>query len=258
MPDNATWEHDWTEMEFPPNIGTFERMRVSAFEKRQTNVSASYYEQATSTFLTIYAYRPGNPNPAIWFDRTLVAINVRSDDFGKIDLDDLKVGTFVPPGGSVESGQYAVTKVQGRAISTAAAIYRAGEWLIKVRISSERLNVGELETLTKSTLAGLPALEDVSDNPAYFVEQCSNTVNYSRAEPVARGGNEGMAAALMLASSLSGLDEDAGPSKPVRLCREGPRAKEYNLFRPIDDSAGYTVAIGDAGSSIEVSEISDL
>ncbi|MEM7781577.1 MAG: hypothetical protein AAF697_14410, partial [Pseudomonadota bacterium] len=49
VPANATWEHDWTEMEFPPNIGTFERMRVSAFEKRQTNVSASYYEQATST-----------------------------------------------------------------------------------------------------------------------------------------------------------------------------------------------------------------
>ena len=255
LQEGETWEHDWTEMEFPTRIGTFERTRLSAFEDRQTNIAANYFEDATNTYLTIYAYRPGNPVAPIWFDRALVAIGVRSaETYGRVDLDDLKIGTFVPTGGSVESGQYAVTKVDGRFRSTAAAIYQAGEWLIKVRISSQRLNVDEMETLAKSTLAGLPAMGDVSAAPAYFVEECDGPAASNSATPVDRNGDDAMALQIMMAGLLT-LDDGTGSA---RYCREGGRDAQFNVFRPAKREDGFIIAIGDAGSSVEVFSVGEF
>jgi len=169
------------------------------FEDRQSNIAANYYEDATGSNLTIFVYRPGLASTAIWFDRALYAILKRTDDFGELDLENLKVGAFVPAGGTAPSGQYAVTKVEGRIASTAIAMYTAGDWLVKVRISSSRLNVGEMETLLKSILTGLARLNDLSSEPAYFIKECTGELKSERSSLLDLSGDNAKAIALAAA-----------------------------------------------------------
>lgn len=38
----------------------------------------------------------------------------------------------------------------------------------------------------------------------------------------------------------------------LTYCREGPRSRQYNVFRSTDGSYRFTVALGDAGRSVDV------
>lgn len=253
------WEHDWTAMKFPTRIGTFERTRILQFEERETNIAANYFEPATDTILTVYIYRPGNPIAPIWFDRALIAIGVFGKEYGTVDLDDLKIGSFVPNGGTVESGQMAVTKVNGRMKSTAVALYQAGEWLVKLRISSEKLNVDEMETLTKETLAGLPKLPNVSTHPAYFVTQCASLAEFGNGTVFEADGDAatlGLTSAMMLGNFASMATQNHS-AEAAKYCREGERARPYNIFRTEEAGSGYVIALGDGGASVEVLPLAD-
>lgn len=250
-----TWEHDWTNMAFPARIGAFERDRISALEDRQTNIAANYYEDTTGSYLTIYLYRPGTPSVAIWFDRSLFAISQRDDDYGAIDTDDLKIGTFVPAGGEVESGQYAVTDVDGRMRSTALAMHQAGEWLVKVRISSSRLNVGEMETLLLDTLKSLSALDGLATTPAKFMTGCEAPLLTERSRLVDLNTTSAYSLALEASAALTlryleGSTEEK--IAPVQYCRMGKQSREYATYRPVNSISQYLIALSDSGRHIEV------
>jgi len=260
------WEHEWTAMEFPAVIGGFERGSITAFEERETNISARYTDDKTRTILSLYIYRPGNPSTSIWFDRALIAIGV-TEDYGSVDLERVKIGRFVPSGGEAESGLSAVLAVNGPMRSTGVALYRSGEWLVKVRISSEELSVSQMDALLRTTLADLPALDQVDGESAKFVGQCSDTLSYEDAQLLSENLGAGALAAALSAAAEQNIarEEAAGQDKSadreelglkntsgLAYCREGERNQRFNLFRPLDGSDRYSLALGDAGFSVEV------
>ena len=249
IPSENDWQHQWTAMEFPADLGKFERNRVMQFEERQTNVAANYADLATQTILTLYIYRPPHPDTSIWFDRALVAIG--AGEFNG------RAASFTPNGGTAESGQYAAIKVRGNYRSTAVALYRAGEWLVKVRISSRKLKVDAMENLMTSTLAALPALEGVSSSPAYIVAPCDEPMQFGGASPVPAEEAQGMAMALALSVSSIAMSVDGEGAEeaatPARFCREGERQQRVNLYRPGGSQKDYVLAMGDSGFSVDVS-----
>ena len=260
--DDDVWEHQWTEMAFPAQFGPFRRNRVSAFEERETNISANYNDEETGALLSLYIYRPGNPSTAIWFDRALTAIDERgvteADSYGEVDIEDLKIRRFIPSGGAKPSGLFAVLAVEGNRVrSTGVALYRAGEWLVKVRISSVGLDVPQMDLLLKQTLNELPALNGLDQAPAQFISLCDTPFAPRGAEEITE---DLTALALSLAllktksfqnqvtSLLGGSTNANAPS----YCREGPRNNQFNLYRRIGRTPAYSVAVGDAGFSIDV------
>ncbi len=262
VPADKDWQHDWTSMTFPAQLGGFERSAISQLEERQTNVAAQYAEPSSGSILTLYIYRPGNPSAAIWFDRALVAIGI-AEEYGTVDLEEMKIGTFVPAGGTSASGQFGVLEVDGNFRSTGVALYRAGEWLVKLRISSRRLTVAQMDALLKETLTQLPALQGQPTGAAKSVIACEDTLEFGETRPVVTDlGTVAMGQAISVTaqqSAANGTTEQeraqglrvADPSG-VTYCREGQRNYEYNVFRPIGTDDRYTIAVRDAGFSIEV------
>lgn len=245
------WQHRWTSMQFPARIDEFEREKVFEFEDRETNVSANYWDEKTETILSIYIYRPGNPEVAIWFDRALYSIGAR-DVLGTVDIDDMKVGNFVPSGGTVAAGQYAVIRVDGNFRSTAVSLYRAGEWLVKLRISSRRLSVSKMDALVRKTLSGMPPLDGVASELAYFVEECDTPLSFSQSLPFNDPKGD---MALALEASLAAIpvgSAEAGDTTPARYCREGPQQQQVSIYRKGGSPDSYFVAVGDSGSGFSV------
>ncbi len=257
--DSRDWEHQWTDMVFPAEIGEFDRQEVVVYEPRETNVSARYLD-SDGTIVSLYIYRPANASTSIWFDRALVAIGA-PEGFGTVDLDELKIGRFTPNGGTAESGLSAVLAVRGNFRSTAVALYRADEWLVKVRISSRELSVSQMDVFLRNTLSGLPALDGLSEQPAQFVSQCTGSLSSQRARPVREDlGMTAMAQAIALVAGeqIVGVETDdfteietPGPTV-APYCREGARDQRFNVYRPHDGIERFTIAIGDSGFAIEV------
>lgn len=257
------WSHDWTNMRFPARINGFQRNRLIQFEDRQTNMAANYEDRKTGSVLTIYIYRPIVPDAQIWFDRALQAIGARQIAYGKVDLSKVSIASFAPNGAEAKSGQLAVLEPESGYRSTSVAMFRADQWLIKVRISSQKLSKSGLKDLTSQIASELPALDGVSSDPAYLVEECKTPMELDTA--VAFTSSKGDAAialeasaSLMAASTKSGRDEgtDEAPvgteSEPVRYCRAGMRRDQFNQYRPNEATDRYILAIGDAGNAISV------
>lgn len=251
---NETWQHQWTAMEFPAELGAFERRRISEFRERQSNIGANYIEGQTGTVLSIYLYRPGNPSVAIWFDRALVAIGARTpeDGYGIADLEDLKIERFIPSGATSESGLLAVMKVEQGFQSTGVALYRAGDWLVKLRISSNRMNVSQLQRVLRATLASLPPIEGVSEREAYFVAPCTGSVDSPQAIPFNDPKGDG---ALAMEASLNLMqaqfhEGDMGPT--AQYCRDGEPKGNFSVYHEDNDPNRYEIAVGDAGVSVSV------
>jgi hypothetical protein len=254
LPADQDWQHQWSAMAFPSRLSTFTRERIVQFEQRQTNVAAVYNDARTGTQLTIYVYRPILPETAIWFDRALVAIGAR-DLFGSVNLDKVKIGSFVPPGGQNASGQFAVIDTSGTIKSTAVSLHRSGEWLIKLRISSEKLSVKQMGAVLGNVQASLPPIEQPDLASAYLIEACAPPLTFAVAKPFVDPKGD---AALALEASLdvmvaNGL-RPAGKVLPdaPRYCRDGEPQQRYTVYRPQGAADRYVVAFSDAGKSISV------
>lgn len=254
LPADEAWQHQWSAMAFPPRLSTFTRERILQFEERQTNVAAVYDDAKTKTQLTIYVYRPILPETAIWFDRALVAIGAR-DLFGGVNLEKVKIGSFVPPGGQNGSGQFAVIDTSGTIKSTAVSLHRSGEWLIKLRISSEELSVKQLGVVLKNVQASLPPIEQPDLPPAYLIEACAPSLTFAVANPyVDPNGDAALAVEVSLDVMAANAPKSAEQARPTALpyCRDGKPQQRFTVYRPQGTADRYVVAFNDAGKSISV------
>lgn len=254
------WQHAWTAMTFPSRIDAYERRELTQFEDRETNMGARYFAANTGTMLSIYIYRPGQPEPSIWHDRAITAL-LYNTRMGPFDLDTLKVSTFVPSGGSAPSGIRSVLEGAGDYRSTGTALYRAGDWLIKLRISSSRLPVEALDHELARILDGLPALEMISPTPAYSVAPCGSAPSFSNAGRMEEDGDSRMVAAVsegltgdgMLADVIQEVRNGEKIAPELRnFCSIGEKTDHYAIYLPSDSDDRYVMALGDAGFGISV------
>lgn len=252
---DADFDHQWTAMEFPVQIGDLKRDRIVAYADNQTNLSANYTGQLGDLF-SLYIYRAGVADPSIWFDRAFFALTQNSG-YSTTDVAGQRTGMFTPPGGTSESGLLSVIKTGGSYRSTSVAIYASGDWLVKVRYSSKKLDADAMEKSLRGMLAQLPALENISAQPAYLIKSCTTAVKFKKAKRVKMDKDDAMSAALL--GALTGLvldgateeeeSQSATLEKPVTFCREGEATPQHTLYRPDEATDNYTIAFGDAGVS---------
>ncbi|MEP2736446.1 MAG: hypothetical protein ABJP34_09110 [Erythrobacter sp.] len=258
--DDADWSHQWTAMSFPARWGEFTRDGIYQFEARETNVSAKYWDSDRDTLANLYLYRPGLAEASIWHDRALVALGA-SQTFGSEKVQGTRTASFTPSGGEAESGILTIIAAEGEFRSTSVAIYSAGDWLVKLRVSSRSLDPDGLEEMVRDLIKRIPALTGHSKRQSYVMEACLDEVNYADADRPNRGnsgsGNEGSSDALFKPDDF--IDRlKVKPDQTAKYCREGDGGLQGSVYRPIGAKDRYMVAIGDSGASLKVAPAASL
>ena len=127
--------------------------------------------------VTVYVYRASHPNPALWFERTRAVI---LDNVGGFD-------TSKPPrtitlgGGSTPNGLRDDVATFGKDWrATSFALIQAGEWLIKLRISSTTLEQAGVAEKMDRLLAALKfASPPPAPLPLATPQACKAPVTYT-------------------------------------------------------------------------------
>lgn len=247
---DADWEHRWTAMEFPAQFDDFKRSKIIQFQDQEADIAANF-EGPLGDILSVYIYRPGFADTAIWHDRALVALGA-NEAFRSDGVKGKRTTTFTPKGGVAQSGIMTVLATKGRFRSTSLALYSSGEWLVKVRLSSIRLEPDGMETRIRELLEKLPEMGELAKKDAYLIEPCLGKMIYSNAErfkPTSGEANSVNLAMMGLTlDNKSAANSHSGEPKG-EYCREGEGGREGSIYRIEEVKDRYLIAYGDSGTS---------
>ncbi|HYD24302.1 MAG TPA: hypothetical protein VEB68_05865 [Croceibacterium sp.] len=253
--EDAAFDHQRTQISFPPNLEGMDRKRVRDFGTEQHDVAAMYETDDQATFLTLYVYRAGLPDASLSFDR-LIRVMAAREGFLPAGTGSLVPTTFRPTGSATSTGlAIAYDLAPGQPNSaTGALLFPHGSWLIKLRATSSALDASQLGQLLRRVEASLKLPEPgFLSQPAYAVEACSTQLaagTATRLEPE----QAAVAAIAVMMDGVSSSQNEQGEKVPlpdVRWCRD-ERVEGLNVYRPDEATDRYAIAFGDSGNALFV------
>ncbi|HZF95349.1 MAG TPA: hypothetical protein VEZ20_10825 [Allosphingosinicella sp.] len=127
------WQHEESGISVPRSIGD-----MSLSQERDGSGGQKYdmvLQYGTSrTPVTLYVYRSAYPNAAIWFERTRLAMNANVG----ADVQSAAPRSFTLGGATAPNGlREEIALAGGQA--TGVAIAQVGEWIVKLRITSNEI-----------------------------------------------------------------------------------------------------------------------
>lgn len=245
------WVHAGSNLTFPANADGFARDRASDLGSSQSELSFAYYDAKSETSVTLYIFRAGIPDVSIWADRAEAAIVATAPHaYGNLDMAGRKWTRFSPWPNSTDAGLRITYGVSGmRAKATGLTMIQHGDWLIKVRMTSGKLNAAQLDARLMSFLAALafPAPKN-GGTAVYAMKPCADALPDKNAEMIVNGpGGSAMAGALT--NSL--LPPGSGkPENPGIYCRDQSSQRNWGVYRPNGAKNSYVLALGDGGNTM--------
>lgn len=236
----------------PAELDGMRRVDVRQLGDDELDVFAVY--QNGPDAITVYVYRTLSGSVPVWFDRARASVEQRREKFGNVVP--VAPTAFTPPGQSSASGLMAgwtLNKPPYR--GTALAILPVGEWLVKVRYSSSRMDGAAVAARIPAVLAALGWPKAIPAAPAAVpVADCAPPLAFaSNAVPVTD------AKALQSAALTGGLVAAAEGEKktgtvatPAAWCRDPIPAQVGGAYRRDGATDGYLLAISDSGRGIAV------
>jgi hypothetical protein len=202
------------------------------------------------TAVTLYVDRSAYPNPALWFERTRMAMNTNVGSAQRAaDPRSITLGGASAPNGLRED----IALSGGPYRATSVAIVQAGQWIVKARISSQSLGVEEVAARMDQLLAALRFERMPAPHPLLVPSPCPEA-NAMRGSRIARPSQEGVAAASV--NGIMALGEARGfpgsfAADPSAWCREtsGIPAEYGTIYRARNGSA-WVGLIGDSGRAV--------
>lgn len=251
---DKVWIHKETGVGFPVSADGFVRDNAFDFGKTSSDIAFQYREASSGTLATIYFYRAGLPHVSIWAERTEAAMLGRGDAYGKFDLAGRRWGRFSPTTGGQNSAIWFSYPLSGsRTIATGGAFAQRGDWLIKVRMSSDTLNAEKIGARLESLLAAL-AIKPAggAPAPAYAIKPCPTDLVLKPAKSAGSNKSDfGFESAIV--NSLVPLAAEEGkatPAKQVVFCRDGAVVRSGAVYRPDGANDSYVLTLGDGGTVI--------
>jgi hypothetical protein len=254
VPATASWQHADTSMILPPRSAGLARGEVRDSTDAEMDVSASYVSEEDGLVATVYLYRTMTPDVALWFDRALTTIMLRPD-FHLGNAQPPTPAAFARPGATTASGLRAALDVGvAEARSTALAIAPLGaNWLLKIRLSSTRLERGALDERLTAFIQGLRWPAETAPAPAAVpILPCPSPLRLRNARVV----RPDMNATVMDAFGGALVAQHQGT--PSVYCREPGATVERGVYRPGGSTESYLIALGDSGLVLTVGHAIDL
>jgi hypothetical protein len=244
------WRHAQSGITVPGAVGEMRRG-----EQRDLSDGAGFdvmiqYGTATEP-ATLYLYRSAYPNPALWFERTRLAMNTNVGAEGtEAAPRPFTLGPGTAPNGLREEIEL---PAGGRFRTTAVAIAQLDEWIVKARITSPSLDRAGIAARMDDLLAalGLPATR-AAPHPLRLPALCADSAT-SGGRPASRGRDAVLAAAM--ATGMMELAEARGfgglAAEPDAWCREmgGLPDRIGSAYRRRDGTA-WVALVGDSGMAV--------
>ena len=242
VPPRATWQHAETELRLPPTIAGADRVDIRDSTSQEMDIIAAYGAIAGGEEATVYLYRSSLPDTALWFDRALAVLQLRSALGRPAGAPQLE--RFTPPGHGRATGLLATLDLQGQYRSTGLLVAPvAPNWLLKIRITSARLGAVELRTRLESIARGIqwPAPEGELREPTLVVD-CPEPLRLRRARVNAPDMGDALIAGLMGAAATVRV-----PDAATAYCRDPGATLEFGVYRSVGSSDSYILTLGDSG-----------
>ncbi len=253
VPASEGYLHEYSGVVLEPEVAGFKRYRINRY-RSDNDVSATYDDEASGTFLTVYLTRVGTADPYLWFHRVLGVIT-QQEGFEPFMAPGVQPEFFTAPGFARPSGvrvSYATRGSDLRSSGVAMMVY--GDILIKVRASSEEFDRTQVDRVIDDFIGQLDLPEPKGNEPvAYLVEPCIEKLSYSddavQSEPT---GAQAIATAMMALNEIV-LDEEQEPiPNKVQYCFDGKSADGMSIYRPDNSTTGYLISYDDTGRALIV------
>jgi len=224
----------------------------------ERDVIAQYGSESDEAFATVYLFQSGVPDAALWFDRALTAILLRPE-YGLEGGPAPVPAAFARPGAATASGLRAsldLTVPQLR--STAVTLAPIGDFMVKIRMSSARLDRAALDERLNRFVEGLrwPAESAHPAPAAQPIAPCPQPLQLRNARVLPTEMTDSIMGGVMASAVASHQAEDN--QQPPVYCREPGATLAYGVYRPGAASDAYVIALNDAGIAYSAGQQFDL
>jgi hypothetical protein len=236
----------------PAELDGMKRVDVRQLGDDELDVFAVYQDGPDA--ITVYVYRTLSGSVPVWFDRARASIEQRKEMFGNVTP--VVATAFAPPGQSSASGLMAgwtLTKAPYR--GTALAILPVGEWLVKVRYSSTKLDGATVAARIPAVLGALEWPKAIPAAPAAApVTDCTTPLAFAANAAPVTDANALQTAALTggLVAAAEGEKRTSAAATPAAWCRDPAPAQVGAAYRRDGATDGYLLAISDSGRGFAV------
>jgi hypothetical protein len=244
------YSHPYSDFRMPGTLLGMPMTKLNDLSTNQTDVSAMYNDGGD--MVSVYIYRLASGALPVWFDRAVWAIETRAEMFGRPERLP-GAAAFVPPGQQTASGLTATwksTKAPYR--STGLALIQMGEWMVKIRYSSQRLDAPQMAARVREIVQGLGWPRNIPAAPAaYEVAPCKTRLQLTgTAMPLKLDSSVYSAAAI--AGAAEAEKPELGAPAPKLWCRDQTELTAGGVYRGDEEPDGYLIALSDAGRGLRV------
>lgn len=204
----------------------------------ERDVSAEYEDVSAGVTATMYVYKTQLPDASLWFDRSLETIRLLP--MWKLgDRPRPAMQSFTLPGSMVASGLIGGFDVDASGVSgTALAVAPLDGWMVKVRLSSSRLDGAASVQRLREFMAALrwPSSVGVAA-PAARIEDCPSRLAFKRAKIIKPDMSQS------LISGLFGAMSARAKPQAVDYCREPGSTLSFGVYRPKASLDSYVLTM---------------
>jgi len=259
VPATAAWQHAATQMILPSASAGLTRGAIEDSTAREFDVAATYRNRDEGLLATLYLYKTMTPDIALWFDRALAAILMRTEygiDAGAAPA----AAAFARPGAQAASGLRIALDAGGAEIrSTALAVVPLGRYLLKIRLSSSRLDRAALDERLTRFIEGLrwPAAA-AGERAAVPVAPCATPLRLRSARVLRDSGMGNVLSDAMGGMLIERAEQDGDGPPPRPYCREPGATLAHGVYRRGGATDSYLIALGDDGIALSIGQALDL
>lgn len=248
---DGVWSHEASGVSVPRRIGDM-RLRNTDDASGGGNFDVILQYGTSDTVVTLYVYRSAYPNPALWYERTRIAMAESVGSEGvSAEPRRFTLGDAPAPNGLREEFDLPRGSGQMRMSATGVAIAQAGEWLVKVRISSRELDRAGIAARMDALLGAIRLTRPAGTVLPLTVPGACDGGLPMRGERIGNVTSEALAGAAVF--GMVGYIQARGHSglaaEPAAWCRvtatELP-ALYGSLYRR-RDGTGWVALLGDSG-----------
>lgn len=250
------WEHKGSGLTLPAQIGGVARRDVRQLGDTQTDILATYQDQATGTTTTIYIFHAAAPSVPLWFDTARYAMTV-GNYFGTLTPLADEAPLTLPGSDAVIGLRSVYTASVPNFASTGLALAGAKDWIIKIRMSSSKLTAEQLDARIGATMMALNLPAPAAGASMAAVKPCAAALSFPKAAKMRKSdmGDAllgGLLGAVANAGPAANADGAAATVSPMAVYCRDPGSKEFPVYRANESTDSYILVMGDAGRAVMV------